>query len=95
MHLTDAFHDDNFAPTLWLSIKLAIGTVIVTLALLLPTALYVHLRLPRARPLVEFLTVLPYVVPPIVLVAGVSGFFRAERPLVPQLRCTRSCRSTS
>ena len=74
--LTDAFHDDNFAPTLWLSIKLAIGTVIVTLALLLPTALYVHLRLPRARPLVEFMTVLPYIVPPIVLVAGVSGFFR-------------------
>ena len=74
--LTDAFHDPGFAPTLWLSIKLAIGTVIVTLALLLPTALYVHLKLPRARPLVEFLTVLPYIVPPIVLVAGVSGFFR-------------------
>jgi putative spermidine/putrescine transport system permease protein len=44
--------------------------------LLLPTALFVHLRLPRARSLVEFLTVLPYVVPPIAIVAGVAGLFR-------------------
>ena len=35
-----------------------------SLVLLVPTALYVHLKLPKARPIVEFLTVLPYIVPP-------------------------------
>jgi putative spermidine/putrescine transport system permease protein len=74
--LTDAFKEEKFGPTLLLSLRLAIGTVLVTIALLLPTALFVHLKLPKARSVVEFLTVLPYVVPPIALVAGVSGFFR-------------------
>ena len=74
--LTDSFKDPSFGPTLTLSLRLAVGTVIVTIALLLPTALFVHLKLPKARAVVEFLTVLPYVVPPIALVAGVSGFFR-------------------
>jgi putative spermidine/putrescine transport system permease protein len=74
--LTDAFREPQFWPTMSLSLWLALGTVIVTLALLIPTALFVHLRLPKARPLVEFFTVLPYVVPPIALVAGVAAFFR-------------------
>jgi len=76
--LARPFHEDNFWPTLQVSLKLALATVIITLALLVPTALYVHLRLPRARPLVEFLTVLPYVVPPVALAAGVAAFYRAN-----------------
>ena len=39
-------------------------------ALLVPTAFWVRLRLPRARPYVEFVTLLPFVIPPIVLVFG-------------------------
>ena len=38
--------------------------------LLIPTAYWVHLKLPRLRPVIEFLTILPFVVPPIVLVVG-------------------------
>jgi putative spermidine/putrescine transport system permease protein len=72
------FDEQNFWPTLQTSLKLAAATVVVTLALLVPTALYVHLRLPRARPIVEFLTVLPYVVPPVALAAGVAAFYRAN-----------------
>ncbi|MDO8363305.1 MAG: ABC transporter permease subunit [Actinomycetota bacterium] len=74
--LSQPFKEDNFWPTLSLSLKLAGGTVALTLGLLVPTALFVHLRLPKARAFVEFLTVLPYVVPPIALVAGVAAFFR-------------------
>jgi putative spermidine/putrescine transport system permease protein len=74
--ISEAFHDPDFGPTLTLSLKLALGTVLATLLLLLPTAIFVHLKLPKARALVEFVTVLPYVVPPIALVAGVTGFFR-------------------
>jgi putative spermidine/putrescine transport system permease protein len=76
--LKDVFHEDLFWPALSLSLKLAVATVLITLALLVPTALFVHLRLPRARPIVEFMTVLPYVVPPIALAAGVTAFYRAN-----------------
>ncbi len=77
--VTKAFGNPDFRTSLWLSTKLAVGTVLVTIALLLPTTLWVHLRLPKARSLVEFLTVLPYVIPPIALVAGVL-------PLKPHAR---------
>lgn len=74
--LTKSFDEPEFWPTMKLSLKLAVGTVIVSLGLLIPTALYVNLKLPKARAFIEFLTVLPYVVPPIALVAGVAAFFR-------------------
>jgi putative spermidine/putrescine transport system permease protein len=74
--ITGAFKEKNFGPTLWLSVRLAFGTVLLTLALLIPTALFVHVKLPRARGLIEFMTLLPYMVPPIALVAGVIGFIR-------------------
>ena len=34
-------------PALMLSLKLAVGAIIVTLGILLPTALWVHLRHPQ------------------------------------------------
>jgi putative spermidine/putrescine transport system permease protein len=42
------------------------------MVLLVPTMLLVHLRFPRVRPLVEVLSLFPLVVPPIVLVVGLS-----------------------
>jgi putative spermidine/putrescine transport system permease protein len=77
--VTRAFGNTDFRTSLWLSTKLAVGTVTLSLLLLLPTVLWVHLRLPKARSLVEFLTVLPYVIPPIALVAGIL-------PLKPHAR---------
>jgi putative spermidine/putrescine transport system permease protein len=76
--LQAVFDEPGFWDALYLSLKLAAATVLITLALLVPTSLFVHLRLPRARPVVEFLTVLPYVVPPIALAAGVAAFYRAN-----------------
>jgi putative spermidine/putrescine transport system permease protein len=88
--VTQVFSDQEFRDALSLSIRLALGTVALTLVLLLPTTLWVHLRLPRARPLVEFLTVLPYVIPPIALVAGIvplqphaRWFLNSDFSLVP------------
>ena len=78
--LTNAFDDPQFGTTLWLSVRLALGAIVLTLALLLPTAMWVHLRIPKARGLVEMLTVLPYVVPPIALVVGVIGAYRGTAP---------------
>ena len=88
--ITKVFHEAEFRTSLYLSFKLAIGTVVLTQALLLPTALWVHLRLPKARTFVEFLTVLPYVIPPIALVAGIlpikphaRWFLNSDFSLIP------------
>ncbi len=70
--ITGAFDSPNFWPALKLSLQLAVGTVVGTIGLLLPTAVWVHLKLPKARGLVEFMTVLPYMVPGIALVAGIK-----------------------
>ena len=68
--------DPLFRSSLAFSFKLAVFTVIIALCLLVPTAYWVHLKLPRLRPVVEFLTILPFVVPAIVLVVGLLGGFR-------------------
>jgi putative spermidine/putrescine transport system permease protein len=62
------FHD-----AFWLSMRLGLITVAVSAALLVPTSIYVHLRLPRLRRLLEFVTILPIVIPPIILILGVLG----------------------
>jgi putative spermidine/putrescine transport system permease protein len=64
-------HQDGFGPAFVLSVRLALITTVITLALMLPTTVYVHLRLPRLRRLLEGITILPIVIPPIVLIVGV------------------------
>ncbi len=88
--LTMAFDNPAFWPALKLSLQLAAGTVAVTLLLLVPTAIWVHLRVPRARALIEFLTVLPYMIPAIALVAGIfvikphaRWFLNSDLSLIP------------
>jgi putative spermidine/putrescine transport system permease protein len=78
--LTTVLGDDAFRSALWISLRLAIGTVVLNTAILLPTALWTHLRAPRLRPLVEGITLLPWIVPPIALVVGVAGTFRSALP---------------
>lgn len=63
----------GLADALGLSLVIAGLTVLLTLVLLVPTALVVHLRLPRLRAAVDVLCLLPLVVPVIVLVVGVRG----------------------
>ena len=71
----------GFADGLWLSVRLAIVTTIITIVLMLPTAVYVHLRLPKVRRLLEGITILPIVIPPVVLSVGVlevaPGFLKS------------------
>ena len=88
--LTKAFSDPNFWSAASITLRLTVGTVLVSLFLLLPTAIWVHLRLPRARTFVEFLTVLPYMIPAIALVAGIvvvkphaRWFLNSDFSLIP------------
>jgi putative spermidine/putrescine transport system permease protein len=61
----------GFGSALWLSVKLAVVTWAITLLLMIPTTVYVHLRLPNLRRLMETITILPIVIPPVVLIIGV------------------------
>jgi putative spermidine/putrescine transport system permease protein len=88
--ITKAFHEPGFTSSFKLSLQLAIGTVVLTLALLLPTTLWVHLRVPKARVLIEFVTILPYMIPPVALVAGIRvikpharWFLNSDLSLIP------------
>ncbi len=65
------FTSPGFVPSLWLSVRLAAVTWLITMALMVPTTVYVHLRLPRMRRLLESVTILPIVIPPVVLIVGV------------------------
>ncbi len=52
------------------SVILAIVTIILGILIVVPTAYWVQLRLPKLRPVVEFITLLPLVIPAIILVFG-------------------------
>jgi putative spermidine/putrescine transport system permease protein len=76
------FGQSGFSDAFILSLKLALVTTVITLVLLVPTTVYVHLRLPGIRRLMESVTILPIVIPPIVLIVGVleisPGFLKAS-----------------
>ena len=65
------FTTSGFGSSLWLSVKLAVVTWAITMLLMIPTTVYVHLRLPGLRRLLETITILPIVIPPVVLIVGV------------------------
>lgn len=65
-----AFADPSFLETFLLSNALALATIIASIILIVPTAYWIRLRLPQARRLIEFITLLPFVIPAIILVFG-------------------------
>lgn len=78
--LIQMFKDPEFVPALWLSVRIALLTVALTLVLMVPTALWVNTKAKRFRSVVEISTMLPYVVPAIALVVGAGGAFRDVAP---------------
>jgi putative spermidine/putrescine transport system permease protein len=69
-------HDPQFAHSIRISFILALETIAISLVLFVPTVYWVHLKLPRLRPVIAFLALIPFVVPPIVMVVGLLDFFR-------------------
>lgn len=55
----------------FLSMRLALVTMALVMLLMVPTMIYVHMKLPRFRRVMEVITILPIVIPPIVLILGV------------------------
>jgi putative spermidine/putrescine transport system permease protein len=77
---TQALKVPELHATLWLSAQIAFFTIVVSLALMLWTVLWANLKVRRLQPVVEFISILPYMVPPIAFVVGIAGVFRPTFP---------------
>lgn len=62
--------DPQFRDTFTYSVVMALFTIVFGVLLVVPTAYWVRLRMPWLRPVVEFITLMPLVIPAIVIVFG-------------------------
>jgi putative spermidine/putrescine transport system permease protein len=72
-----AFSDPPFFQTFLYSNIMAVVTIIVSLVLIVPTCYWIRLRVPGARRIVEFITLMPFVIPAIILVFGLISIYGA------------------
>ncbi len=72
----EILHDPAFWSSIRVSFVIALETIVVSLVLLIPTVYWVNLKLRRLRPVIGFLAIVPFVVPPIVLVVGLLALYR-------------------
>jgi len=69
-------HNGDFWHTIKISFLLSLETIVISLALFVPTIYLVHLKLPKLRPVLAFMALVPFVVPPIVMVVGLLRTFK-------------------
>jgi putative spermidine/putrescine transport system permease protein len=67
------FKNGALRSSLFTSLEIAGLTAVIVLVLMLPTVVWVRLRLPRVTLLLETVTVLPIVIPPVVMAAGLAS----------------------
>ena len=82
--------DPAFQATFGYSALIALLTIVVGVLLVVPTAYLVRMRLPGLRPLVEFITLLPLVIPAIVIVFGYLRLYNSSSwlPMTASARAT-------
>jgi putative spermidine/putrescine transport system permease protein len=82
--------DPRFHEAFLYSTTLALATIVVGVLLVVPTAYWIQLRLPGLRAIVEFITLLPLVIPAIVLVFGYLRIYNSSSwlPLTASERTT-------
>ncbi len=67
--------DPQFLESFRYSAIMGVITIIVSILIFLPTVYWIHLRLPQVRPVVDIITLLPFMVPVIVYVFGLIRTF--------------------
>ena len=72
---TAILNDPTFVSTLTYSFVAGILTIIVGVLIIVPTAFWVRLKYPQLRPIIEFITLLPFVIPPVILVFGLENTY--------------------
>jgi putative spermidine/putrescine transport system permease protein len=84
---TNTFKDAAFFGGLFYSFVIGLITIVVSTLLIVPTAYWVRLKLPRLRPFVEFVTLMPFVIPAVVLAFGlIRSFSNGPLPLAASQR---------
>lgn len=72
------FSDTTFRDSFSYSLLMAVLTIVFITVLIVPTAYWVRLRLPQMRPVVEFVTMLPLVIPSIVVIFGYLRLYNSS-----------------
>ena len=82
--------DPRFQASFSYSALIAVATIVVGVLLVAPTAYWIEYKLRRLRPVVEFITLLPLVIPAIVLVFGYLRTYNSSSliPLTANPRAT-------
>jgi putative spermidine/putrescine transport system permease protein len=75
------FGDPRFQQSFTFSVVAAIFTILLGILIVVPAAYWIRLRLPHLRPIVEFITLLPLVIPAIVIVFGYIRMYGSNSPL--------------
>lgn len=70
--------DPKFQETFSYSVAMALFTIAFGILLVVPTAYWVRLKMPGLRPYIEFITLLPLVIPAIVIVFGYIRLFNTS-----------------
>ncbi len=70
--------DPQFSGSLLYSFIVAVITIVVSLAIIVPTAFWVRLKVPRLRTAVEFVTLMPFIIPAVILVFGIIRVYSAK-----------------
>lgn len=69
------FSSDIFFATVSFSAVASLAAIVVGVLIVVPTAYWVRLKLPKWRPVVEFVSLMPLIIPPVVLVFGYIRLF--------------------
>jgi putative spermidine/putrescine transport system permease protein len=80
--LWTAITDPQVMSATWTSVQIVALSIVLNLVILVPVAIVTEVRNPALRPLINALTLLPWVIPPIALVVGVAATFRVAAPWV-------------
>jgi putative spermidine/putrescine transport system permease protein len=75
---TTVLNDPQFQATFSYSVIMSLVTIVLGMALVLPAAIWVRIRLPKMRPVIEFITLLPLVIPVIVIAFGYLRMFNTS-----------------
>ena len=72
------FSDPRFQATFGYSVVIGIMAIIVGVLVVVPAVYFVRLRMPFLRPFVEFLTLMPLIIPAIILVYGYIRLYNSS-----------------
>ena len=67
--------DPKFLESFRYSAMMGLITVAISILIFVPTVYWIYLRIPQARPIVEIITILPFIIPVIVYVFGLVRTF--------------------